>query len=698
MTDLTPLQLASVTLNVTAAVVWGSVARREWETLRAYRPRTPLFRLLRNMAALGAVHFALQAVVCLTPPAIAFTMPPPFWLRVVYIAADWSLVLIAPVAWHLTRHWGAEADPPGRIASTVTYGSAVLVMATTVFFPVWFGGFANPLLAYLLLRNAYMITLFALTVGRMMRVRRHGRWRPGAAANAVIGADVLLFGGGIALMALVLGLVAIGGLPDQPSLRSFLIDAGIAVLVTTPIAARELTHVVRALLLASSVIAVTAVTFFASRAVVPYLIGPQAVRTADVATVLAIVAVGLPAQALMRHAIDRVILRRRAHLWNDLRTFLATLSPELGATTCCRRALAETVRVLGLTGAAILLRDGETIVEGTFDVEPLRRSWPRGEALDALPPAFVTLDYLDELPRPAIDALIESEVIAVLPIVSPRCRWGALFATSGPLEPVPEEGDAVEAFVAQLALLLDAAALIERTVAVERALAHAEKLAAIGELAARIAHEIRNPITAARSLAQLLARDPTAPENTEYAGLILGELERVEAQVRGLLQFARREEYRFEPVDLAELVQVTLGPMRHRLDEAAVVVDASVRPGVVVRADREKLRQVLANLVDNAVDAVAASPPADRRLAIGVATENGTARLEVRDSGPGIPEDARGRIFEPFFSGKPNGTGLGLAIARRTVEAHGGRIAAEPAAPHGTVFRVELPTHATIAS
>ena len=75
MTDLTPLQLASVALNVAAAVAWGSVARREWETLRAYRPRTPLFRLLRDLAACGAIHFTAQAIVCLTPPDISYVMP-----------------------------------------------------------------------------------------------------------------------------------------------------------------------------------------------------------------------------------------------------------------------------------------------------------------------------------------------------------------------------------------------------------------------------------------------------------------------------------------------------------------------------------------------------------------------------------------------------------------------------------------------
>jgi signal transduction histidine kinase len=693
MTDLAPIQLASVALNATAAVVWGSVALREAEVCRLFRPRNRLFPLLRNMTVLGTIHYLSELAVWLVPAEIARPTPPT-WLHLVYILDDWSLILVAPVAWHLTRYWGTDIDPPGRVRSALVWLSAVAVMVLTLGFPSWLAGFGNPLQAYFVIRNTYLLAAFGFAVRRMIRGVRRGRWRPGTAGANIVAGDVWMFGGGVIVMGIVLAMLASGDPPDRVSARGFAIDLAITALVTVPIAARELTHVVRGLLFVGGVLAVTTVTFFGGRGLVTRLVGPDVPRIADLTTILLTVGVLLPAQAGLRDLIDRRVLKRRAYLWNDLRTFIATLSPEAGVTACCRRVLVEVVRVLGLTGAAIVLRDGDAIVEGTFDVEPLRRTWPRGDALDALPPSLVSLDYLTELPRPVVDALVASEVVVVLPITSPRRRWGALFATSGLLEPVPEENDPVDAFVGQLALLLDAVALLERTVAVERSLAHAEKLAAIGELAARVAHEIRNPVTAARSLAQLLVRDPTAPENAEHATLILGELERVEAQVRGLLQFARREEYRFEPIDLAELVRTTLDPMRRRLEDAKVTLDAAVPSGIVVRADREKLRQVLANLVDNALDAVAGVPVAHRRLSIAVGTTNGTASLEVRDTGPGIPDAARAHVFEPFFSQKPNGTGLGLAIARRTIEAHGGRIATEPAEPHGTVFRVDLPTQA----
>src|SRR5439155_202586 len=211
----------------------------------------------------------------------------------------------------------------------------------------------------------------------------------------------------------------------------------------------------------------------------------------------------------------------------------------------------------------------------------------------------------------------------------------------------------------QLGLVLDAAELLARTVAVERSLAHAEKLAAIGELAARIAHEIRNPVTAARSLAQQLAREPTSPFAAEHR-LILGELERVERQVAALLRFARREDFRFEPVDLAELARATLEAFRPRLEAGGVTLELALADGVTARADREKLRQVLVNLLENALDAMTAEAGGPRTLSVAVGNGHGAAALEVRDSGPGVPADALSHLGEPFFSTKPSGTGLGL--------------------------------------
>src|SRR5581483_4320879 len=195
-------------------------------------------------------------------------------------------------------------------------------------------------------------------------------------------------------------------------------------------------------------------------------------------------------------------------------------APELGASECCRRALAEFVRIMSLRGAAILLAgEPQPIVHGAFEVEPVRGVWPAAaDAADALfPNGFGVLELI-ELPTDVQAGLQRADVIGVFPIASPRRRWGHVFMTTGLLRTSisDEDVDVIRPFGDQLGLVLDGAELLARAVGVERSLAHAEKLAAIGETAARIAHDIRNPVTAARSLAQQLAREPGSRFQAEH--------------------------------------------------------------------------------------------------------------------------------------------------------------------------------------
>ena len=690
MTDLTPLQLTSVLVHFGAAVAWGSTAAREWETFRALHPRNPLFRLLCWLTTLGTAYYAAEGVLHLLPRELSQPSPPP-WIAALWVIKEWAMVMLGPVAWHLTRYWGAPIAPPSRRSVALAYGSGVAVATLTASFPWTLAAAPDPLAAYFLVRTVFQVVVFGTAVRGMAARARGGLWLPRTGGNVIRRADVWLFGASIVILTIFAVGLLLDGRATRTSRLGFLLDLAITVLVTTPVAARELDAVVRGLVVSAGMLAAAAGAYFAVGPLARSLAAAGAPRVADVATLLAVVAAVFFAYAGLRRFLDRVLLHRHAAPWTALKAFLAGVTPEAGAATCCRAALGELVGVLGLRGAAIILRDGQTFVAGEFAAEPLASAWPRGDALDALPPSLVSADYVFELPPAVVAALVESDVIDVIAITSPRCRWGALFLTSGMLDPAPQASAAVEAFTSQLALILDGAALLERTVAVERSLAHAEKLAAIGELAARIAHEIRNPVTAARSLAQLLAGDPTAPENREHAQLILEELERVERQVRALLQFARREEYRLEPVVLGSFVEHLLAPLRPRLDAARVELRTDLAHGVTAHVDREKLRQAVVNLVENALDALAASD-GERRLAVEVASTNGTATLRVRDSGPGVADDALPHLFEPFFSLKASGTGLGLAIARRTVEAHGGRITAERATPHGMCFRIDLPS------
>jgi len=240
---------------------------------------------------------------------------------------------------------------------------------------------------------------------------------------------------------------------------------------------------------------------------------------------------------------------------------------------------------------------------------------------------------------------------------------------------------------------------VDREVRREKVVMQTEKQASIDELSSTIAHEIRNPIAAAKSLVQQMGEDPQSVENVEYAKVALGELDRVERRISHLLKYAKEEEYTFAPVNVATVVDAALTQMRAKLDAAKVSVVRNYIAGPTVLADSEKLRQVFANILDNAIDALG-TVVEGRRVEVFIengarAAANGSrgdaATVRVRDNGCGIPADKVDRIFNPFFTTKEKGTGLGMAISRKIVEAHEGAIDVVSETGRGTEFLVTLP-------
>lgn len=231
---------------------------------------------------------------------------------------------------------------------------------------------------------------------------------------------------------------------------------------------------------------------------------------------------------------------------------------------------------------------------------------------------------------------------------------------------------------------------IEREVRREKLAANTEKQASIDELSATIAHEIRNPIAAAKSLVQQMGEDPSSVENVEYGRVALDELDRVERRISHLLRFAKEEEYHFTNVNIASIVDASLTQMKAKLDAASVRVARNYIGGPTVFADPEKLRQVFSNILDNAADALHARDE-ERRLELFVENGGRRATVRLRDNGPGIPADRIDRIFNPFFTTKEHGTGLGMAISKKIVEAHEGSIDVVSEPGRGTEFVVSLP-------
>jgi len=212
-----------------------------------------------------------------------------------------------------------------------------------------------------------------------------------------------------------------------------------------------------------------------------------------------------------------------------------------------------------------------------------------------------------------------------------------------------------------------------------------------------VAHEIRNPITAAKSLVQQMGEDPSARENVEYANVALSELERVEKSISHLLRFAREEDIAFAELRLGDVIDAALDTLHDRIAGLGVKVERDVEGAGALRGDAEKLRRVLINLLGNALDAFAeAKTPAPRlELAAGKNLAGTEVWLRVRDNGPGMDAERLGRIWSPFYTSKQTGTGLGLALSKKVIEAHGGAIEASSAPGSGSEFIVTLPRRAT---
>jgi signal transduction histidine kinase len=213
------------------------------------------------------------------------------------------------------------------------------------------------------------------------------------------------------------------------------------------------------------------------------------------------------------------------------------------------------------------------------------------------------------------------------------------------------------------------------------------------DLSASIAHEIRNPVTAAKSLVQQMGEDPVSEENIDFARVALEELDRVERSISHLLKYARDEDLRFSELALPDLIDSSIRALSDRASGLGVELECDVSAPCVMRGDVEKLRRVLVNFISNAIDAVHEAHAPEPRVVV-MAGENLSGSevwLRIRDNGPGIDEAAVARIFDPFYTTKEGGTGLGLALSKKVVEAHGGTLEAGTSPEGGADFLLVFP-------
>jgi signal transduction histidine kinase len=247
---------------------------------------------------------------------------------------------------------------------------------------------------------------------------------------------------------------------------------------------------------------------------------------------------------------------------------------------------------------------------------------------------------------------------------------------------------------------------IERLERSERAALRAEQLAALGHLAAGMAHELHNPLTTIKMLVQSALTDNafgareghdslrTAALTGRDLAVVDEEVTRLEGMVRSFLDFARPGLPERRVIDVGDAVEQTLGLAAGRADAAGVRIALERPPGPVrVAVDPGQFRQIVLNLVINALDAVKSGGRID--VSIGQDRDKGLT-LRVADDGPGLPAELGGRIFEPFVTSKETGLGLGLSICKRIAEAHGGTIAGSTRPEGGAEFVVRIPARTAV--
>jgi signal transduction histidine kinase len=223
------------------------------------------------------------------------------------------------------------------------------------------------------------------------------------------------------------------------------------------------------------------------------------------------------------------------------------------------------------------------------------------------------------------------------------------------------------------------------------ALVRSEKLALAGLMAARVAHDIRNPLSSIKMQTQLVgARLRGDAETQVQVGAVLRDIQQVETVVKDLIELARPGELKRRPTSLNDVIRDVLNQLAPQLTYRKIVVETRLLGGLpVVELDPDRFRQILINVVGNAADAMTTG--GTLRVSTLQAADGSTVVLDVCDDGIGIDPTIRDRIFDPFVSTKRDGVGLGLVNAKAVIESHGGTIELFAADPKGTCARMTIP-------
>ncbi len=257
-----------------------------------------------------------------------------------------------------------------------------------------------------------------------------------------------------------------------------------------------------------------------------------------------------------------------------------------------------------------------------------------------------------------------------------------------------EARGALEFLSEQLPAMIGLCRLIEEKLKLERELAERERLALVGQMAERISHNLKNPLSAMKTILQVQLENRELPQGVRQdCELVLAEVERLNAKLKELLKFSRplvRPGSAAPRIDLCAAAEQAVGVLRYEAERRGIAVVLDAEDGELpVCASGEGPNDIMTNLVVNAMEALGH----DGRISVRLRRQGGSAVLEVEDDGPGIPHALRERILKPFFTTKPQGTGLGLAIVARRVSEMRGQLDWQSPVQEGrgTLFTIRLP-------
>lgn len=226
----------------------------------------------------------------------------------------------------------------------------------------------------------------------------------------------------------------------------------------------------------------------------------------------------------------------------------------------------------------------------------------------------------------------------------------------------------------------------------EELLHRQDKLAAVGQLAAGVAHEIRNPLTSMKGYAEFLQLDEKEPERIEFLNIILDEIERVNTIVEDFMVLAKPKDVELEEKNIVSIIKNVVSLLEFEARKNHICIHLDYDQDIIqILCDENRLKQVFLNIMKNGIEAM----PSGGDLHVRMRIHENNVHISIEDTGVGIPKDKLKKLGEPFFTTKKNGNGLGLMISFKIIENHNGKVFVESEPNKGTTFNIFLPTRST---